>query len=207
MNLSDKQKEEQPLLELELGIILPSDINYNSYFEMLWALKYAESVKLGDSDLSKEEIKLYCNGDGGQARDALAIVDIIQSLFAPVSGIIVGEACSANSVIWAACSKRFVSKRASIGIHKISYQFKGQTDDTGWNTYQEKDIDLMKRKYKEGDQIVASIYADACKQNPVNDNRVFATQEWWLDEMAKGGQQLWRISAYKLVDMGMAEFL
>ena len=103
-------------LELKLllnkkAIILPDDIDHDLY-RMI-----AEAALMFPDDT----IDLYCRGDGGSSRSALAIVDVIRE-HGKFVGLLPGEANSSHATIWAGCSERYVYPHGAIGMHKIIWE-------------------------------------------------------------------------------------
>ncbi|MBZ0295891.1 MAG: ATP-dependent Clp protease proteolytic subunit [Anaerolineae bacterium] len=106
-------ENQRKLLEEKHTIILPDDIDHDTYQFMLEALMEHPG-----------RVKLYCNGDGGSARDALAIVDLIQQ-HGDVVGLLVGMAVSSHVTVWASCKTRYISPNGGIGVHRVASR---QTD-------------------------------------------------------------------------------
>jgi ATP-dependent protease ClpP protease subunit len=97
------------LLEKHATVVLPEEIDHSVYVMMLEALIEKRS----------EPIKLYCRGDGGDTRAALAIVDLLRQ-HGQVIGFLAGEANSSSAVIWAGTARRYVYPLGAIGLHKVS---------------------------------------------------------------------------------------
>lgn len=105
--MDDKQRE---LLENHNVIILPDNINHDFYSFMVEAV-----IMYPDN-----EINMYCRGDGGSTRSAVAIVDLIKQ-HGNFTGLLAGEANSSHVTVWAGCTRRYVYPNAAIGVHKISW--------------------------------------------------------------------------------------
>lgn len=72
---------------------------------------------------SDQEIRLLIDSDGGHVRPALYIRDVIASLMAPVTGIVVGRCHSMATVILQACAKRLALEHAMFLPHFVSTDF------------------------------------------------------------------------------------
>jgi ATP-dependent protease ClpP protease subunit len=90
-------------------IILPEDINHATYVMMVEALHI----------MKDDPLALYCRGDGGETRCALAIVDLIKR-HGKVTGILPGAAMSSHAMIFAACAYRYIYPNATIGVHQTA---------------------------------------------------------------------------------------
>ena len=71
----------------------------------------------------KKEIRLLIDSDGGHTRPALYVYDVIASLEAPVTGIVVGKCHSMATVILQACAKRLALEHAMFLPHFVSTTF------------------------------------------------------------------------------------
>lgn len=131
------------LLEMAKTIILPEEIDHDTYRMIV------EATLLYPDD----EIDLYCRGDGGFIRDALAIIDVIKR-HGKFVGLLVGMAYSSHADIWAACNVRYCSPNSGIGLHRAKF-----SDNGGF-----KDASYFSLKADEGnilDGMIAQLFADA----------------------------------------------
>ncbi|RLI65940.1 MAG: hypothetical protein DRO67_01920 [Candidatus Asgardarchaeum californiense] len=70
--------------------------------------------------ISKKPIILWINSPGGSVRQGFAIIDIINSIKAPVITIISGQACSMAALISLAGKKRVITRHSVWMIHDMS---------------------------------------------------------------------------------------
>ena len=91
-------------------VVLPQEIEHDTYRMLLEALIIAKD----------RQVKLFCRGDGGCSRTALAMVDLIQH-HGDVIGLLPGEANSSHVTIWAGCKERYVYPNGLIGLHKVAW--------------------------------------------------------------------------------------
>jgi len=93
----------------------------------------------------KKEIRLLIDSDGGHTRPALYVYDVIASLEAPVTGIVVGKCHSMATVILQACTKRLALEHAMFLPHFVSTTFVFS------QRFPKKQIlKLIERRYLEG---------------------------------------------------------
>ncbi len=116
--MDDAQRK---LLEDHKTIILPEDIDHDSYALI------AEAAILYPDD----EIDLYCRGDGGCSRSALEIANVIKQ-HGHFVGLLTGEAYSTHVSIWAACQSRYCYEFSTINVHKVTVSFSDDDTLTSW---------------------------------------------------------------------------
>ena len=159
----------------ELNVFaLPRDINYESYVELLNFLA-----------LHPDEAVLYCAGSGGDVDYGLASVDLIRK-HGKVTGILVGAAYSCSSVIYAACSKRYVGRYGFLGVHRpyINDTHGNSTQLSGHGT----GLSISHRQMVE-------VYVEASQRD----------SKWWNDKLNKTREGFFtRLNAETLVSIGMA---
>jgi ATP-dependent protease ClpP protease subunit len=147
------------LLDKHGVLVLPEDIEHSTYTLLLEAL-----LHLGDKPLT-----LYCRGNGGSTRSAMAMVDLIRQ-HGNVTGLLPGEANSSHGIVFAACQHRFVYPHARLGIHKVSWD--------GLSTRIDNDtLRLIAEDYEISDRVNARILAKASSHS----------EEWWYDMIQKAG--------------------
>ena len=80
-----------------------------------------------ESQNSDEDINFYINSPGGGVTSGLAIYDTMQFINAPVSTIVMGQACSMGSFLAMAGEpgKRFVLPNSRTMIHRVSSGTRG----------------------------------------------------------------------------------
>jgi len=178
IKLTDAQREKQPLLE-RYGILLaPAELDEAAYVEMSWALH------LGRALHPDRPLELRCYGIGGNTYATLAIVNLIRD-DGRIDGVLVGDAGSGSSIIWAACPRRYVYPLASINVHESISRTEG------WDmAYQRTQLEEQSWQNRQ----IAALYAQASAQSP----------EWWLDKMAAGHGVATLIPADELIQIGMA---
>ena len=84
-----------------------------------------------ESDNPKKDINFYINSPGGYVTSGLAMYDTMQFVKCDVSTIVIGQACSAGSLLSQAGTKgkRFALPHAKIMIHQPSGGYSGQATD------------------------------------------------------------------------------
>lgn len=93
-------------------------------------LTLMRSLRETDARLQQESIArstyfttpiwLHVKSYGGSILDAFAVADCIQQCTSPIYSIVEGYACSAASIIAAACTKRLIQPNAYVLIHQFS---------------------------------------------------------------------------------------
>ena len=84
-----------------------------------------------ESDNPKKDTNFYINSPGGYVTSGLAMYDTMQFVKCDVSTIVIGQACSAGSLLSQAGTKgkRFALPHAKIMIHQPSGGYSGQATD------------------------------------------------------------------------------
>ncbi len=84
-----------------------------------------------ESDNPKKDINFYINSPGGYVTSGLAMYDTMQFVKCDVSTIVIGQACSAGSLLAQAGAKgkRYALPHAKIMIHQPSGGYSGQATD------------------------------------------------------------------------------
>lgn len=173
-------KETQPLLESDGIIIMPAEVDDDSYFAISTSLRIARRL------FPDRPIELRCHGFGGDAGAGFALIDLIKE-DGNVDGILLGFAASAHSLIWAACQRRYVYPNAVIGVHQAH---DWQSQPMFEQTYH---MELMKIGWY--NKHSASVYAEASNK----------PQSWWLEKLK--GELSVDVFDYEALtgDLGMAE--
>lgn len=102
---------------------------------MLFDMVSDESAQLVISQLlyldsiSHDEITLYINTGGGYCTSGSAIIDVIQHIQSPVTGICMGLAASMGAVILSVCDKRYATPNSEIMVHQPLGGAYGQATD------------------------------------------------------------------------------
>lgn len=157
-------------------VVLPENIDHAAYEYVLEAVLE-----------QPESLVMYCAGQGGSSGDAMAIVDLIAG-HGNVTGVLIGEANSMHSVIWAACKRRFVSPNAIIGVHKVAISSHDHVLDS-------KTAGLIFREYDQTEKAMAGIYAGASDKD----------QAWWYQTLQDtGAVGVHVMTAAALIALGMA---
>lgn len=168
------------LLETHKAIILPEDLDHESYILIQMAcLMYPNDV-----------LTLYCRGDGGSCRTATAIVDAVRA-HGNVRAVLAGEADSSHGVIFAGCPQRYVHPNGALGVHRTTVM---QIDmvDAPYARNRAEDLES-------GDQWNARVLAEAC---PIGSH---LTQAWWYQQIAETGKGLKLFDSAFLISNGMAK--
>ncbi len=178
--LPETLKESQPLLERDGIIIMPADVDDDSYFSISLALR------LGRKLFPEKPIELRCHGFGGDAGAGFALIDLIKE-DGNVDGILLGFAASAHSLIWAACARRYVYPNAVIGVH--------QAHNYGQQQMFEQTYMMELQKIGWYNAHCARIYAEASNKS----------QEWWREKLK--GELSVDVFDYEALtgDLGMAQ--
>lgn len=101
-----------------------------------------------ESDNPEEDINFYINSPGGAVTAGLAIYDTMQFINAPVSTIVMGQACSMGSFLAQAGEpgKRFVLPNSRTMIHRVS---SGTPGTSGSVHVQELEFEDARRHFEE----------------------------------------------------------
>lgn len=135
----------------------------------------------------EQDVRLYCAGEGGEARMALAIADLVQQ-HGRVIGMLPGPAMSSHATIWAACGTRYVFPHGRIGVHNVC-----------WNTQRTLDaqsLNVLSNEFEALNRETALIYEAASTW----------TLGYWQGAMGQAGSHGFTVfDAAALVGMGMAQ--
>lgn len=115
-----------------------------------------------ESDNPEEDINFYINSPGGAVTAGLAIYDTMQYINAPVSTIVMGQACSMGSFLAnaGAPGKRFVLPNSRTMIHRVS---SGTPGTSGSVHVQELEFEDARRHFEESvniNQRLTQLYVD-----------------------------------------------
>jgi ATP-dependent Clp protease protease subunit len=101
-----------------------------------------------ESQNAEEDINFYINSPGGSVTAGLAIYDTMQFINAPVSTIVMGQACSMGSFLAQAGEpgKRFVLPNSRTMIHRVS---SGTPGTRGSVHVQELEFEDARRHFEE----------------------------------------------------------
>lgn len=125
-------------------IILMGEIDPDSTYEFLTAV-----VDLS-SERAKEPVRLIINSPGGHIIHAFAMYDALKGAPFRTTGIVVGECCSAATIVLQACHNRLMSPNSTFMIH-VGTSFIGAKHHNEAVTDM-KEIDRMSRA---ADELVA----------------------------------------------------
>lgn len=159
-------------------IILPEEINHDTYVLLLRLLHSGRN----------KAIDLYCRGDGGSSRDALAMADLIRA-HGEVTGLLAGAANSSHATIWASCATRYVYPLATIGLHRVSWSEVPHVDA--------RSARLVSAEFEATDRCIAGILAGAAKPE-------YNSDYWWTLLQDTGSRGVQEFTAQQMIDMGMA---
>lgn len=142
-------------------VILNGEVNDASANIIVAQLLYLESEN------PEEDINFYINSPGGSVTAGLAIYDTMQFINAPVSTIVMGQACSMGSFLAQAGEpdKRFVLPNSRTMIHRVS---SGTPGTSGSVHVQELEFEDAKRHFEESVKIneqLTRLYVDHNTKN------------------------------------------
>lgn len=135
----------------------------------------------------EQDVVLYCAGEGGMARMALAIADLVQQ-HGMVIGMLPGPAMSCHATIWAACGTRYVFPHGRIGVHNVCW--------TTQRTLDAQSLDVLAKEFEGLNQETARILAAAAKADVAH---------WRAAMQAAGSHGFTVCTAADLIAMDMAE--
>lgn len=123
--------------EFELGIDIASKLIYLSgditEYSLEKLMKQINILRKFYDEI--DYITIYINSYGGDAYDAIGIIDYIETLPFKVNAICYGKAMSAGALILiSATGERTVSKNASLMLHEILSDSSGSSSQTGVHT-------------------------------------------------------------------------
>lgn len=101
-----------------------------------------------ESENPKKEISMYINSPGGVVTAGMSIYDTMQYIKAPVSTVVMGQACSMGSLLLCAGEKdmRVALPQSRVMVHQPSGGFQGQASDIQRHA---NDILAMKKRLNE----------------------------------------------------------
>ena len=128
-----------------------------------------------ESDNPSKDIHLYVNSPGGYVSSGLAMYDTMQFVKCDVSTMVIGQACSAGSLLAQAGAKgkRFALPHSKIMIHQPSGGYSGQATDIDIHA-----AEILKTKKRLNDLYVKHTGQplDVIEKNMERD-KFFTTQE------------------------------
>lgn len=165
------------LLDEHNVLVLPEVIEHETFILIVEAL----------TRMAGREVRLFCRGDGGSSRAALAIVDVIQE-YANIIGILPGEANSSHAIIFAGCTERYVYPRGTVGLHKLAFDFTHVRMDSLYARQLANEYELAEARWCE-------ILAAASNHTPI----------YWHDVIQNAGSGgIVQFDAAKMIEMGLA---
>lgn len=120
-----------------------------------------------ESQNAEEDINFYINSPGGSVTSGLAIYDTMQFINAPVSTIVMGQACSMGSFLAMAGEpgKRFVLPNSRTMIHRVS---SGTRGTSGSVHVQELEMEDAIRSFEESKKLNRQLTETYVKHNTAN---------------------------------------
>ncbi len=112
------------------------------------AMSISAQLLFLESENPKKEIAMYINSPGGAVTSGMAIYDTMQYIKAPVSTVVMGQACSMGSLLLCAGEKdmRVALPNSRVMVHQPSGGFSGQASDIQRHA---NDILAMKKRLNE----------------------------------------------------------
>lgn len=163
-------------------IVLPEEIDHDTYAMLL------EGLVIARVERPRQPVILYCRGDGGCSRSALAMVDLIRE-HGNVIGMLPGEANSSHVTVWAGCTERYVYPHAAIGLHKVAYYEMNSRMDS-------KSAQLIGREFEQTERKVATLLAEISNKDA----------DHWFDVMqTTGSSGVTQFDAEEIIAMEMAK--
>ena len=105
------------------NLVLSDEItseSVRSVINKIMDINYDDDLKANDyCDWKREPIYLFINSNGGNAYDALALIDIIQQSKTPVYTVALGWCMSAGLWIFTAGARRLVGANATLMFHDV----------------------------------------------------------------------------------------
>lgn len=93
-------------------------------------INYDDDIKEEEyKDWVREPIKLFINTNGGNAYDALALIDIMKHSKTPIHTIALGWCMSAGLWIFMYGKKRLVGEHATLMFHDVATWVAGKTEE------------------------------------------------------------------------------
>lgn len=100
-----------------------------SIIKSIMEINHDDNLKEKDYiDWVREPIELFINTNGGNAYDALALIDIIQTSKTPIHTIALGWCMSAGLWIFMSGHKRLIGKNATLMFHDVATWAIGKTE-------------------------------------------------------------------------------
>lgn len=132
------------LIEIELGVDITNKIVYVSgeINENTLQRLISQINMLSRFDAELESITLYINSFGGDAYEAIGIIDYIESLPFKVNAICYGKAMSAGALILCGVTgERSISKHSSLMLHELLSDSYGSSSQTKVRTEHLKNLE------------------------------------------------------------------
>ena len=145
--------------------------------------KHSQQIRqLADPRQLLKPIILNINSPGGEVHELLALVDMLESMPAPVITRAYGHICSCGFVLFCVGDERYVGNNASLMYHELAYGIWGKDSEIkNYNSFTEK---LQKRI----DKLIKTKTGITLKQ---------------LKEWRKTNQDKW-LEATEAVELGIA---
>lgn len=139
-------------------VMLNGEVNDNSANLVVAQMLFLESQN------SEEDINFYINSPGGSVTSGLAMYDTMQFINAPVSTIVMGQACSMGSFLAMAGEpgKRLVLPNSRTMIHRVS---SGTRGTSGSVHVQELEMEDAIRSFEESKKLNRQLTETYVKHN------------------------------------------
>ena len=139
-------------------VMLNGEVNDNSANLVVAQMLFLESQN------SEEDINFYINSPGGSVTSGLAIYDTMQFINAPVSTIVMGQACSMGCFLAMAGEpgKRLVLPNSRTMIHRVS---SGTRGTSGSVHVQELEMEDAIRSFEESKKLNRQLTETYVKHN------------------------------------------
>ena len=175
------------------GNFTPENINQMMEKLLKWEEEDAEILykhsqqirQLEDPTQLLKPIILNINSPGGFVDELFALVDMLESMYAPVITRAYGQVCSCGFVLFCIGDERYVGNNASLMYHEISYGIWGKDSEVA--NYQKNSKKVQKRI----DKLISAHTGITLKQ---------------MNEWKKGVHDVW-FDAKQAVDLGIATSL
>ena len=137
-------------------VMLNTDVNDNSANLVVAQMLFLESQN------PDEDINFYINSPGGSVTAGLSIYDTMQFINAPVSTIVMGQACSMGSFLAQAGEpgKRFVLPNSRTMIHRVSSGTPGTSGSVHVQELQFEDTIRSMEESKKINERLTQLYVD-----------------------------------------------
>lgn len=145
--------------------------------------KHSQQIKqLQDPTQLLKPIIININSPGGDVDELVGLVDLLESIPAPVITRAYGQVCSCGFVLFCMGDERYVGNNTSLMYHELSYGIYGKNSEIkNYNSYATK---LQKRL----DKLICAKTGLTLKK---------------LNEWRKGGYDVW-LDAKEAVELGIA---